>query len=204
MAVKKSKTKQLGNMLIEKNLLTQEQLDAALEVQLKEGGLLGQILVKLGFVTKEQIENSISEQTDSAQKLENVLMEMGIISSEQLVQAKEIQNKQSGLLSKILINLGFLSEEDLVSNMVTQFGFPYLQLTNYEIDAEIVKLVPKETALKYYLIPIDQIGNILTLSMADPLNAAAQDEIRKITALNVETFISTFSDINNAIEKYYV
>jgi type IV pilus assembly protein PilB len=203
MAIKKSKTKQLGQLLMDKELLTHAQLDQALEIQLKEGGLLGQILIKLGFVTEQQIEDCVFEQTTNSQKLENVLVEMGIVNLDQINQANDLEKKGGGFFAQNIIKLGFLSAEDLVSIMVTQFGFPYLQLENYEIDPEIVKLVPRDIAHKFSLIAIDKIGNILTIAMADPLNAKAQDEIRKVTGLNVETFISTFSEIDAALTKSY-
>ena len=203
MAIRKSKTKQLGQLLIEKEIITHAQLDQALEIQLKEGGLLGQILIKLGLVTEQQIEDSVFEQTSNSQKLENVLLEMGTVNQAQIDQANEMERKEGSFFTRNIINLGFLGAEDLVSIMVTQFGFPYLQLENYEIDPEIVKLVPQNIALKFSLIAIDKIGNILTIAMADPLNAKAQDEIRKITGLNVETFISTFSEIEAALTKNY-
>lgn len=203
MTFKKTKSKQIGQILIEKKTITQEQLDKALEVQAKEGGLLGQILVKLNFVSQEEIEESIDEQTSKVRKVEELLVEMGIISAEQLNKAQEVQAKEGGLLSQIIIKLGLLNEEDFVSMLVTQYGFPYLQLNNYEIEVETVKLIPKEIAQKYCVIPIDKIGNILTVAMADPLNSAAFEEIKEITKLNVETFISTFSDINNAINQHY-
>ncbi|MFH1061781.1 MAG: hypothetical protein V1747_02715 [Candidatus Omnitrophota bacterium] len=203
MAIKKSKTKQLGQLLMEKEIITHGQLDQALEIQLKDGGLLGQILIKLGFVTEQQIEDSVFEQTTNSQKLENVLMEMGIITQEQINLANDLEKKEGSFFAQNIIKLGFLGAEDLVSIMVTQFGFPYLQLENYEIDPEIVKLVPQNIAQKFSLIAIDKIGNILTIAMADPLNAKAQDEIRKATGLNVETFISTYSEIEAALTKNY-
>jgi len=203
MAIKKSKIKQLGQLLIENEIITDAQLDQALEIQLKEGGLLGQILIKLGVVTEQQIEDTIFEQTSNSQKLENALMEMGIINQEQINQATEMGKKEGTSFTQNIIKLGFLGVEDLVSIMVTQFGFPYLQLENYEIDPEIVKIIPQNIAKKFSLIAIDKIGNILTIAMADPLNAKAQDEIRKITGLNVETFISTFFEIEAALTKNY-
>ncbi|MCK4994776.1 MAG: hypothetical protein KAS13_07005 [Candidatus Omnitrophica bacterium] len=202
--MKKKKGKQLGQLLIEKEVITHEQLDQALEVQLKEGGLLGQILIKLDIVSAEQIENSMYEQTSSAQKLEHALKELGVLSAEQLTQALELQKKDSITFAQAIVTLGVLGEEDLVSTMVTQFGYPYLQLVNYEIEPEIVKIIPKSIAEKYSLVAIDKIGNILTIAMADPLNASALDEIRKETGLNVEAFISTFSDINNAVAQFYI
>ena len=163
MGFKKTKTRQIGQLLIEKGVITSEQLDKALEIQLKEGGLIGQILIKMGFVTEAQIEESVFEQTSKSQKLENLLLEIGIITQEQVQQANDLEKKEGGFFAQNIIKLGFLEVEDLVSIMVTQFGFPYLQLENYEIDPEIVKLLPKEIAQKYSLIAIDRIGNILTI-----------------------------------------
>lgn len=203
MGLKKTRIKQIGQSLIEKGLLTQEQLDQALEVQLKEGGLLGQILVKLGFVSQEDIEVTLYEQAHSAQKLENILLELQIINQQQLEKAIQIQKSEGGLLVRAIVRSGALTEEDLVGTLVTQQGFPYLQLDNYEMDAEVVKLIPEETARKYCLIAIDKIGDILTLAMADPLNSAAIGEIKKLTGLNVETFITTVSDIEGAITRFY-
>ncbi len=203
MVGKKGRIKQIGEILVEKKLITQDQLDKALEVQLKEGGLLGQILVKLNFVTQEQIDNSVNEQTSSAKKLENILMESGALNSEGLAKINEVQKKEGGILPEIIVRLGLLGEEDMVSLMVTQQGIPYLPLANYDIDKEISQLIPKNIAEKYCLIAIDKIGNILTIAMADPLNALAQDEVRKITGLNVESFVATLSDVKKAIDQYY-
>jgi len=49
----------LGDTLMEKGLITQDQLDKALDEQKKQAGeKLGVILVRLGFVSKEQVEAS--------------------------------------------------------------------------------------------------------------------------------------------------
>lgn len=203
MAVRRKKGKQLGQLLIEKNVITTEQLDQALEVQLKEGGLLGQILIKLNIVTAEQIEACINDQTQNSQKLENALRELGVLSAEQLENTLQLKEKEGITFVEAIVKLEILGEEDIVSTMVTQFGFPYLQLSNYEIEADIVKVIPKNIAEQYLLVAIDKIGNILTIAMSDPLNAVGIDAVRKHTGLNVEAFITTISDVRNAIEQFY-
>jgi len=45
----------LGQLLLEKNIITQEQLNSALQKQEETGELLGTILLKLGFVDEENI-----------------------------------------------------------------------------------------------------------------------------------------------------
>ena len=63
--------------------------------------------------------------------------------------------------------------------------------------------IPEEVARQYCLIPIDRIGNALTLAMADPSNIRAIEEVELLTKCVVQTFVSTPSDILKAIDKYY-
>ncbi len=56
--------KRLGEILIEKGLLTKKQLNAALEIQKKEGGLIGKILLKNGFVNEGDIANALTQQEE--------------------------------------------------------------------------------------------------------------------------------------------
>ncbi|MCM8813951.1 MAG: hypothetical protein NC924_08485 [Candidatus Omnitrophica bacterium] len=203
MTIKKSRTKQVGQLLIEQGLLSPEQLQKALDMQVQEGGLLGQIIVKLGFVSQEQMDECLHDQGNRPQNIETVLYEIGILTMEQVDQLRLQQRLKGGSITQLIIEQQYLSETDIVSALVTQYGFPFLELGNYEIDAAIVKLVPKDVAEKYRLIAIDKIGTILTIAIADPLNPAAFEEVRKHTGLEVEAFIATFSDISNAIGQHY-
>ncbi len=58
-----SKKKPIGQLLLEKGLITPEQLEHALNEQQKSGGLLGRILVDLGFVTEADILSTLGAQT---------------------------------------------------------------------------------------------------------------------------------------------
>ena len=85
----------------------------------------------------------------------------------------------------------------------SQYGFPYLDLSNFKIDKNIINLIPAAIAEKYCLIPIDKIGKSLSLAMADPLNVHAVEDVELITGCAVQTFVSTASDIRESINKYY-
>jgi hypothetical protein len=136
-------------------------------------------------------------------QLGELLIERKIITKEQLDKAVEVQRQQGGLLGEILVELGFAKEEDIAQALTAQYGFPYLPLSNYEINPEIIKLIPVRVAKQYLLIPIDKIGNNITLAMANPLNTQAIEDVEILTGCNVQTFVSTSSDIKRAIEKYY-
>jgi type IV pilus assembly protein PilB len=102
-----------------------------------------------------------------------------------------------------MVELGYCKEEDIAHALTAQYGFPYLPLASYEINPEIVSCVPGRVARQYMLIPIDRIGNNLTIAMSNPLNIQAIEDIELLTNYSVQMFVATSSDIKTAIEKYY-
>jgi 2'-5' RNA ligase len=106
-------------------------------------------------------------------------------------------------IDSALAVLGFTKEEDIAQALTAQYGFPYLPLSNYEINPEIANIIPVRVARQYMLVPIDKIGNNLTLAMSNPLNVQAIEDVELLSGCNVQTFVSTSSDIKKAIEKYY-
>ena len=136
-------------------------------------------------------------------QLGELLIERGIINEQQLAKALAMQQDKGGLIGEILVELGFAKEEDIAQSLTAQYGFPYLPLSNYDINAEIVSIVPGRVARQYLLVPIDKIGNNLTLAMSNPLNVQAIEDVELLSGCSVQTFVSTSSDIKKAIEKYY-
>jgi hypothetical protein len=128
---------------------------------------------------------------------------VGIINPRQLERALDFQKERGGLIGEILIGLGFAKEEDIAQALTAQYGFPYLPLANYEISPEIIGVIPGRVARQYLIIPIDKIGNNLTVTMSNPLNASAIEDVEMLSGCSVQTFVSTSSDIKRAIEKYY-
>ncbi|MBI5124380.1 MAG: hypothetical protein HZA72_03065 [Candidatus Omnitrophica bacterium] len=136
-------------------------------------------------------------------QLGELLVERALITRDELQHALEIQKDKGGLIGQIIVDLGYVNEEAIAQAITAQYGFPYLPLENYEIDLEIVKIVPKNVAIQYCLIPVDKIGANLTIAMANPLNNQAVEDIALLSGLHVQLFVSTASDIKKAIEKYY-
>lgn len=136
-------------------------------------------------------------------QLGELLIERGVITKSQLDKALEVQKKKGGLLGQILVELGFTQEDQIAQSLTVQYGFPYLPLTNYELNAEIVKLIPENVAKQYCLIAVDKIGDTLTVAMCNPLNHKAIEDIELLTKCNVQVFVCTFTDINSAISRFY-
>ena len=136
-------------------------------------------------------------------QLGELLMERGLISKQQLDEALALQKDKGGLIGEILVDLGFAKEEEIAKTLTAQYGFPYLPLSNYEVDAQIINIIPGRVARQYLLIPIDKIGENLTIAMSNPLNTHAIEDVELLSNCNVLVFVSTSSDIKKAITKYY-
>ena len=138
-----------------------------------------------------------------SKQLGELLLERGIINQAQLEKALKIQREKGGLIGQVLVNLGYAKEEEIAQALTVQYGFPYLPLECYEINSDAIKLIPQNVASQYNLVAIDKIGDLLTIAMSNPLNYQAVEDIETLAKCKVQVFVSTMSDISNAITKYY-
>ena len=136
-------------------------------------------------------------------KIGELLIERKVITHEELDQALEEQRQKGGYISQHLIALGFATEQDVAVALSNQYDFAYLPLKLYTIPRDVLSLVPLKWARLYSLIPIDKIGNTISVAMADPLNEGVIQMIHQMTNYDVKVLISTFSEIKEAIEHYY-
>ena len=139
----------------------------------------------------------------SNKHLGELLVERGVIDREQVAMAVAYQKEKGGLFGEVLVDLKFATEEDIAQALTSQYGFPYLPLAHYEIDPDVIHAVPENVCRQFCLIPIDKIGKSLTIAMSNPLNANAIEDVELITGCMVQTFVSTASDIKDAISRYY-
>ncbi|MDP3790285.1 MAG: hypothetical protein Q8R48_07790 [Candidatus Omnitrophota bacterium] len=138
-----------------------------------------------------------------SKQLGDLLLERGLIKRADLDKALKTQKEKGGLLGDILVSLGCTTEEQIAQAITVQYGFPYLPLASYEIEQKIIDIIPENVAKQYCLVGIDKIGDSVTIAMANPLNQQAIEDIELIAGTQVQIFVSTTTDIKNAIEKYY-
>jgi type IV pilus assembly protein PilB len=138
-----------------------------------------------------------------AVRLGDMLVKAALITREQLNQALQQQQTGGGRIGTNLVKLGFISEDDITSFLSRQYGVPSINLSHFEIDANVIKLIPSEIAQKHQVIPINRTGNVLTVAMTDPSNIFAIDDIKFMTGFKVEPVVAAESSIKNSINKYY-
>ena len=136
-------------------------------------------------------------------RLGEILVKEKLLSNDQLKQALDHQKKNGGRLGQALVKLGFISDEEITGVLSRQYGVPAINLSYYEVDPSVVKLVPQETAARYQVVPLSRVGSTLTIAMADPTNVFAMDDIKFMTGLKVEPVVASENAIQEAIDKFY-
>ncbi len=137
------------------------------------------------------------------ERLQEILIKNKLISEDDLKLALQVQKEHGGKLSDVLVKLSLINEKDLFIALSEGLGFPPISLARFKIEAEVLKLVPKEMAKHYQIVPIAKMGRTLTVAMADPLNVFAIDDVKNLTGYEINPIIADQKEILQTIEQYY-
>src|SRR6185436_2174869 len=139
----------------------------------------------------------------STKRLGELLVREKLISLQQLRSAQDEQKKSGQNLSYALAKLGFISDGEITTFLSSQYRLPSINLDEYEIEPEIIKLVSKDICEKHRILPVSRSGSSLIVAMADPTNLNATDDVKFLTGLNVEPVVCSETAIQAAIDRYY-
>jgi type IV pilus assembly protein PilB len=136
-------------------------------------------------------------------RLGELLLRDQIISPEQLQRAQEESRKSGERLGNTLIKVGAIQEDDLTQFLSKQYGVPAINLSEFDIDRDVLSLVPKEVVERHRVIPVNRAGSSLIIAIADPSNILAIDDLKFVTGYNIEVVVASEVSISQAIERYY-
>jgi type IV pilus assembly protein PilB len=139
----------------------------------------------------------------STKRLGELLVREKLISLQQLRSAQDEQKKSGQNLSYALSKLGFISDGEITNFLSSQYRLPSINLDEYEIEPEVIKLVSKEICEKHRILPVSRSGSSLIVAMADPTNLNATDDVKFLTGFNVEPVVCSETAIQAAIDRYY-
>jgi type IV pilus assembly protein PilB len=136
-------------------------------------------------------------------KLGEILVRENILTPQQLREALDYQREHGGRLGFNLVKLGLVSDDMVTAVLSRQYGVPSVNLDLFDVDASVIRLIPREVADKYSVLPLSRVGATLTLAMVDPTNVFAMDDIKFMTGLNIEPVVVSEAGVQEAIEQYY-
>ena len=136
---------------------------------------IGEVLVESGYITQQQVESALAEQKKSGGKrLGEVILDMGLVSETQLARALEKRLK-----------------------------VPYVDLSTTKVDTKAVGKIPESTAKSKTVIAFQMMGNRLLVATNDPVNFYIFDELKVQTGMEIVPRLSTKTQIEAAINKFY-
>ena len=137
------------------------------------------------------------------ERIGELLVQRNLITADQLQKARQEARSKGERLGHQITKLGFLQESELTDFVAKQYGLPTIDLGDFEIDPDVIRLVPEEVAVKHTVIPVNRAGATLILATADPSNIFAIDDIKFLTGYNVEVVVASEDQIKATIDRYY-
>jgi type IV pilus assembly protein PilB len=139
----------------------------------------------------------------AGERIGDLLMREGLITKEQLDKALQEQKQNGTRVGYNLVKLGFIQETELTKMLARQYRMPAVDLSKFEVDPRIAKLIPSELATKHLVLPLKRDGRTLTVAMADPTNLGVIDDLKFITRYDIFPVIAGEYTLRNTVEKYY-
>ncbi|MEA5018225.1 MAG: GspE/PulE family protein [Erysipelotrichaceae bacterium] len=136
-------------------------------------------------------------------RLGEILLEEGIINAEQLNEALARQKIVKKRLGNVIMDLGYADEKDILKSLAKRLKVEYLEAPIFNVELEVVRLIPETLARKYSIVPINIKAGALTIATNDPLDYVCLEDVSMITGLDVKTVLSPSYEIEKAINRVY-
>ena len=153
---------------------------------------IGQILLDRNLLTQKQL-NFILERYDKRPRLGDLMVAAGVISQANLDAALKQQQETRLPIGETLIKLGFITETVMRQALCTQLNIPFIDLDKIEVDRSLGILLNRNYARNHSVLPIGKIGNTVTLAMDDPTDVRTVREIEGFSGFSINIVTSTRS-----------
>lgn len=105
--------------------------------------------------------------------------------------------------TEVLVKKGIASEQELVALIAKAANIPPIDLSKLTLNKEMLESVPEDVARDYGVFPIDKIGSMLTIAVANPFDVLKLDDIRIVTGCQLRLVVSTEEEIERTRAKSY-
>lgn len=137
---------------------------------------LGELLVNAGYLTEAQLEHALAIQRNSDKKQ---------------------------MLGELLIDLGYVKEEEILKELSSQLRVPVLDIAQLNPTAEVIAIIPRETAVKLSLVPLYIEEDSLYVATDNPLNYYGFQDLEEQVGKQIVPYLAKKEHINIAIEQAY-
>ena len=137
-------------------------------------------------------------------RLGDLLVEKGLITEDQLMSSLAAQKTTGQKLGRTLISSGLVTEEQMLELLSTQLQIPFIDLKQYNYDAETIQIIPETLARRYRVVSLKKNpDSSLLIAMADPTDIFAFDDLTKQLKCHIHLAVARESEIMSTIDMVY-
>ncbi len=136
-------------------------------------------------------------------RLGDVLIDAGLITEDQLGHALKQQKETKRRLGDELIAEGVITEAGLIEALQMQLGVEFVDLSAIDLDPELSRVISKNVARQYNVVPVRTSPDEVYLAMSDPLNFMAIEAVKNATRKRVIPMVTTHDSLMRAIMTLY-
>ncbi len=138
------------------------------------------------------------------QSVGQLLVRESLVTPDQLEQAVEYQSKNGGSLNEAMIALGFVDGDEVAKKLAKEYSVPYLDLSQFQPNPEVVKLVSPAFCRKHLIIPVSKVGQrCLVVACSDPANVFVKNDLESVTQMTIQIVAASPIRIKEAIDKFF-
>ena len=136
-------------------------------------------------------------------RLGEILVQQKLLTEEQLGQALTEQKRSGRKLGRVFVEHGFVTEEQISGALARQLDIPYINLKFFNINPELVRLLPETQARRFRALVLEDRREGLLVGMSDPTDLFAYDEISRLVKRQVELAVVNETEVLAAIDRIY-
>jgi hypothetical protein len=197
----------LGQILVERNIISQKQLDAALQHQQnRKGKYLGEILFEMG-VSQTTI-NTILDRYSKRKSIGQVLVDLKTLSPKELDELLENQRKLQETMDRqplgfLLVELGYTTYEKHMEALSKHFNMPIVLLKDFHPHPSLQKTVGEKYAQKNMIIVLENDGIKAKVALAEPTQSLIEELQRIFKGIqSVEFYLAYPLEVEACLKKF--
>ncbi len=136
--------------------------------------------------------------------LGTLLLRVGAIDPEQLEIALTEKERSPRRLGEILVEWGWVSSVEIAKALAEQYGMPFLDLSQTDVEQEAAMLLPEEAARRLQALPIRFLPDrLLLVGLVDPTDVLAAEELRSLLGTGVCLNVVDIAALESAFARLY-
>ncbi len=140
----------------------------------------------------------------AAERIGDMMLREGLLTKESLAKALQEQANNPGQrLGLTVVKMGIVPETEVVRMLARQYRMPAVDLSRFEVDPRLLKLIPADLASKHTVLPLKREGRQLTVAIADPTSMSVVEDLKFITRYDIVPVLAGEFSMRAAIEKHY-